>query len=300
MRINIIGVPIFYGADKKGPEFGPKKLREKRILEILTELGHEVYDMGDINVPEAKEYNKFYSHSNMKYLDEVAEVNRNLAHGVYSTLASGSFPLIVGGDHSIGLGSISGASKFHEGEFAVVWMDAHGDINTQETSESGNIHGMPLAKAMGIGHESLTNIYFEGRKVKPENVYIIGARDLDEGEKALIEEKGLKVYEAHEVISKGIESVFEEINSDLEKRSIKNIHLSFDMDFIDAKFVPGTGTPVSEGITIEATMDILKLFAESGKIKSFDLVELNTLLDREDKTANLAVDLLSWVFKYIK
>lgn len=298
MNINVIGVPVFYGADKKGPEFGPDKLREKNIKSVLSQHGHQVYDMGNLHIPEVKEYNKFYSHENMKYADAIADINTNLAHSVNAALQMGAFPLTVGGDHSIGLGSISGVSKATN-NFAVIWMDAHGDINTHDTSESGNVHGMPLAKAMGFGHQDLTNIYFDGRKVAPENVYIVGARDLDAGELALIQSKNLNVFTADDIHEHGIEAIFEKINTQINGKGIEHIHLSFDLDFIDAKFVPGTGTPVGNGISVEDTRNMLRSIATTGKLKSMDFVELNVLLDRNDTTANLSIDLLDWIFRHM-
>ena len=163
---------LFRSADKRGAEQGPDKLREKKVSSILCKYNNnKVYDLGNIYIPEVQDCNKFCSHANLKYLDSIVEVNKNLAHTVYSSLKSESFPLIIGGDHSIALGSISRVSRAYE-NFAVIWMDAHGDINTQDTSGSGNIHGMPLAKAMNVGYKDLTNVYFEGQKVKPENVFI--------------------------------------------------------------------------------------------------------------------------------
>lgn len=298
MEINIIGVPIYYGADKRGPEYGPDKLREKKVSSILSKHNHKVYDLGNIHVPEVKAHNKFYSHANLKYLDTIVEVNKNLAHTVYSSLKAESFPLVIGGDHSIGLGSISGVSRACD-NFTVIWMDAHGDINTHITSGSGNIHGMPLAKAMNVGYEDLTNVYFEGQKVNPENVFILGARDLDPGEIELINDMKLNVYSAEEINGRGINAVMGQVMDILKARKIEAVHLSFDLDFIDAEYVPGTGTPVSEGVSIEDTKKALRMLAESGLVKSMDFVELNVLLDKNDTTADLAVDLLDWTFKHM-
>jgi len=298
MDINIIGVPIYYGADKRGAEYGPEKLREKKVSSILSKHNHKVYDFGNIYVPEVKDYNKFYSHNNLKYLETITEVNTNLAHTVYSSLKAESFPLIIGGDHSIGLGSISGVSRAYK-NFAVIWMDAHGDINTHDTSESGNIHGMPLAKAMNVGYKDLTNVYFEGQKVNPENVFILGARDLDKGELELIKEMKLNVYSADEINEKGIDAVIQQVMNTLKQKNIEAIHLSFDLDFIDAKYVPGTGTPVYNGVSVEDTKKALKMLAESKMIKSMDFVELNVLLDKNDTTADLTIDLLDWTFKHM-
>lgn len=298
MDVSIIGVPIFYGADRRGPEYGPDKLREKKIVEVIGKHNHRVFDFGDLFVPDVKEYNKFFSHPNMKYLDPIIQVNNNLAHIVYSSIKGGSFPLIIGGDHSLGLGSVAGVSKAYD-NFAVVWVDAHGDINTQETSESGNVHGMSLAKAMGIGYPDLIDVYYKGPKIKNENVFLVGSRDLDKGEYDLIKEKNLHVYTAKRIHEYGIEHVVNEVLNDIKSRSINTIHLSFDLDFIDAKFVPGTGTPVHDGMSIEEAEILLKMFAESKLVKSMDFVELNPLLDRNDTTADLAIDLLDWTFKHL-
>lgn len=298
MDINIIGVPIYYGADKRGPEYGPEKLRQKKISKILSKYSHQVYDLGNLYVPEVKDCDKFYSHANLKYLKPIAEVNKNLAHTVYSSLKGESFPLIIGGDHSIALGSISGVSRAYK-NFAVIWMDAHGDINTHETSESGNIHGMPLAKVMNVGYKDLTNVYFEGQKVNPENVFILGVRDLDPGEIELIKKMQLNVYSADEINEKGIDAVVQQVIDKLKAKNIEALHLSFDLDFIDAEYVPGTGTPVSVGINVEDTKKALKMLAESKLIRSMDFVELNVLLDKDDITADLAIDLLDWTFKHM-
>jgi arginase len=297
MDVNIIGVPIFYGADKRGPEYGPDKLREKKVVEIIGKHNHRVFDFGNLFVPAVKEYNKFFSHPKMKYLEPIVQVNNNLAHIVYSSIKGGSFPFILGGDHSLGLGSVAGVSRaFHN--FAVVWVDAHGDINTQETTESGNVHGMSLAKAMGIGYSELTDVYFKGRKVENKNVFIVGARDLDKGEYDLIKREELHVYTAKRIHEYGMEHVINEVLQDIKSRNIDTVHLSFDLDFIDAKLVPGTGTPVHEGMSIEDAKIILKTFAESKLVKSMDFVELNPLLDRNDITAELAIDLIDWTFKH--
>lgn len=299
MDISIIGVPIFYGADKRGPEYGPKKLRDKDIVEVIGKHNHRVFDFGDLFVPVVEEYNKFFSHPNMKYLDPIIQVNNNLAHLVYSAIKGGSFPLVFGGDHSIGLGSIAGVSRAYE-NFAVIWMDAHGDINTHDTSESGNVHGMSLAKAMGLGYDDLTDVYFKGTKINTENVFIIGARDLDPGEYDYIKEKHLHVYTSKRIQEKGIEHVINEVLRDIRDRNINTVHLSFDIDFLDAELVPGTGTRVEQGPSVEEAKKALKMMAQSKLVKSMDFVELNPLLDKNDTTANLVINLLDWTFENLQ
>lgn len=298
MKINLIGVPLFLGCDNKGVDMGPERLREKNIIGILENNNHTVYDMGNLHVPYVTSEDKYSSHNKMKYLTEIMQVNTNLAHQVYSSLCSKTFPLVIGGDHSLGLGSISGASKYYK-NLAVIWVDAHGDINTSETSPTGNIHGMPLAAAMGIGDPSLTEIYYSGAKIKPENVFIIGARDLDEGEIKLIEDKKLNVYTTENVKSKGIKNILEEIHSKLILKKIDAVHLSFDIDCLDSKYVPGTGTPVKNGMSVEEVKFTLKFLMETRLVKSMDFVELNTLLDDTDSTINLCVDLLDLTSKHL-
>lgn len=299
MNISLIGVPMFFGSDRKGADFGPKKLREKNIVEVLTRNNHTVYDCGDICVHDIPDHLKYESHSSMKYLKPIVEINTNLAHQVYSSLCANSFPLIMGGDHSLGLGSISGASKYYD-DLAVIWIDAHGDINTAETSPTGNIHGMPLASAMGLGYGDLTDLYYKGIKVKPENVFILGARDLDNGEKELIKKLNMTVFSTEDIQNMGVEKIMELINSKLKDKGIKAAHLSFDIDCIDSEFVPGTGTPVRYGLNVIEAKYILKYLMETKLIKSMDFVELNPELDKNDKTADLCIDLISWTFGYLK
>lgn len=298
MKINLIGVPLFLGCDNKGVDMGPEILREKNIIEILKKNNHTVYDMGNLYVPQVSSEDKYCSHEKMKYLSQIVQVDTNLAHQVYSSLCSKTFPLVIGGDHSLGLGSICGASKYYE-NLAVIWVDAHGDINTHETSPTGNVHGMPLAAAMGIGDTSLTNLYYVGDKIKPENVFIVGARDLDEGELRLIDDKKINVYTTQDVKTRGMESILNEIHNILAIKKIDAVHLSFDIDCLDSKYVPGTGTPVKDGLSVDEVKFLLKFLMKTRLIKSMDFVELNTLLDDTDTTIDLCMDLLDWTSKYL-
>jgi arginase len=298
MNVSLIGVPINYGCDKEGAQHGPEKLREKKIVDVIRKYNHSIHDLGDLHVPKVCASEKYAFHDKMKYLKPIVEVNTNLAHEVYSALAAGNFPFVIGGDHSLGLGSISGASKFYE-NLAVVWIDAHGDINTSETSPSGNIHGMPLAAAMGIGCNSLTDIYYKGVKVKPENVFIIGARDLDDGEIQLAKEMNLNLFTMETIKQKGIRKTVEEIKHSLMLKNVEAIHISFDMDALDSELVPGTGTPVSDGMTLDEVKYVFKSLMNTGLVKSMDLVELNTFLDKDDVTAEVAIELVDWTFNLI-
>lgn len=300
MNINIIGVPTFYGCDKNGPQLGPNKLREKGILSILKKYNHTVFDLGNIYVDKVSDSKKFESHTCMKYFKPILELNTNLAHSVNCSLSSRCFPLILGGDHSIALGSISGVSKYFNKKFAVIWFDAHGDINTFETSESKNIHGMPLASLMGYGHKEMKNLYNEGIKVDEENVFHIGGRDIDPGEQEFIKNTNMNVYYPNDIYSEGIDYIIDNIINDILSKDIDAVHISFDLDFIDSKYVPGTGTRVANGFTVKDTQYMLSKLAMSGLVKSMDFVEFNPLLDIDDVTADIAINILDSVFKYIQ
>lgn len=299
MNINLIGVPINYGCDRDGVEFGPNKLRKSGIIEGLESNGKKVYDMGNLCIPTIDENDKYKWHDKMKYLKPVVDVNRNLAHLVYSSLNSNSFPLVIGGDHSLGLGSISGASKYFK-NMAIIWIDAHGDINDGETSPSGHIHGMPLAGAMNVGHPDLTDLYYPGQKVRPENVYIIGARDLDPGEVILAKNLNLNLYEMETIRKLGLENQLEDVIQKIKKSGVDGVHLSFDIDCLDPSIVPGTGTPVKDGFTLEEGNTIFKYLLNSRLITSMDFVEYNPKIDdKSNTTLNTCMDLFKSFSKLI-
>jgi arginase len=298
MDVNLIGVPLFYGSDREGVDLGPDKLRENNIVDVIESNHHKIYDLGNLYVPKVDAENKYTSNPSMKYLSPIVEVNENLAQQVYSSLTTNCFPFVVGGDHSLGMGSIAGSSKYYK-NLAVIWVDAHGDINTDKTSDTGNVHGMPLAASMGIGSNDLTNIYYAGTKVKSENVFIIGARALDEGEETLTREKNLNVYSTKDVADKGIRQILDEIYKKIIDNGVDAIHLSFDIDCLDPSLVPGTGTPVSNGMKLSDAKYLIKYLMETKMIKSMDLVEFNTLLDNGNTTTKLVLDLVDWTFKYM-
>lgn len=299
LDISLIGVPIMYGCDREGTQYGPDRLREKNVIETIQKHQHRVYDFGNLYIPYFSPTKKHYHHKKIKYLKPILDMSNNLSHLVYSSLMANSFPFVIGGDHSLGLGSISGTSRFCD-NLAVIWIDAHGDINTYETSPSGNAHGMPLALALGVGEPSLINVYYDGPKVKPGNVYIIGARDLDRGEIKLAKELNLNLYTMDRINKMGIENVIEEVVGKIKDSPIDGIHLSFDIDVLDKSLVPGTGTPVENGFSIEESKILLEGFLNTGLIKSMDFVELNPFLDLEDTTADLCIELVDWIFKVLK
>lgn len=294
MNISIIGMPLFYGCDRPGVEKGPEELRKSNLIDIFEE-NHTVYDLGDIEVEKANAEDKFLSNSKLKYLDQVVNANNNLATKVLEALENNTLPFIVGGDHSLALGSIAGSSQFLGNDLAVIWIDAHGDINTHETTPSGNIHGMPLAASMGIGYEKLTSIFFNNFKVKPENVFILACRDLDEGEIELIDKLDINVWTNQDINNKGIDKVVKELLSLISSKNIKNIHLSYDIDCLDPEYVPGTGTPVSDGLSFSESKSLLEAILGTSLVKSIDFVEYNPDLDQNNRTKETCIELLKLI-----
>ena len=299
MNINLIGVPINYGCDREGAQLGPSILRENHMVDLIKNSRYKTYDLGDVSIPKVSVDSKYAGHDHMKYLDAVVEINTNLAEQVYSSLKANNFPFVVGGDHSLGMGSIAGAAKNFD-ELAVIWIDAHGDINTADTSPSGNIHGMPLAASMDVGHSSLTNIYFEGQKVKPENVYILGARDLDSGEVQLAKDLDLHLYTMDIVRERGLEVILDEIITKVKSSKVDGVHLSFDIDVLDNSIVPGTGTPVTGGFDLEEGKLLFTELLGANFVNSMDFVELNPLLDDSDgKTTQTCLEMIKHIFKVL-
>lgn len=267
-------------------------------MKIIRKHGHRGFDLGNLYVPPVNDEDKYTYSRQMKYLDTIVEVNNNLAELVYDTLRGGAFPLIVGGDHSLGLGSVSGVGKCFD-DFGIIWLDAHGDLNTSETTPSGNIHGMPLSALMELGNEELVNVYAPGNKVQPRNVFLVGTRSLDEGEKQLIEQHQLSVYPMETIREKDIRYIGEDIRKKLKERKIRNVHFSIDVDSIDPRFAPETGTPVSEGLLSIEFKQFMDIIISTNLIKFMDIVELNPTLDKDRKTTNLCLDIIDYVMERI-
>ena len=292
MNISIIGMPLFYGCDRPGVEKGPDILRENNLNEIFKK-NHYINDLGNIDVDYIESKDKFLENNKLKYLTQVVDANNRLANKVYEALTNNTLPFVIGGDHSLALGSLAGSSKYHGNDLAVIWIDAHGDINTEETSPSGNIHGMPLASSMGIGYEKLTSIFFDDFKVKPENVFILACRDLDQGEIELIDKLSINVWTISDIQSKGIDTVISELLLMIKEKDIKNIHLSYDIDCLDPSYVPGTGTPVENGLTFKESEKLLSAILGTTLVKSIDFVEYNPDLDLNSKTLETCTELLN-------
>ncbi|MGD6796331.1 arginase [Metabacillus indicus] len=291
-RISIIGVPMDLGQMRRGVDMGPSAIRYAGVVERLEGLSYKIEDKGDIEIGRANREEE--AANNLRNLKAVSEASVKLSDQVDDAIKSGSFPLVFGGDHSIAIGTLAGVSKHYE-NLGVIWYDAHGDLNTGETSPSGNIHGMPLAVSIGIGDEALTRIGGYTPKVKPENIVIIGARSLDQGEKELIKEKGIKVYTMHEIDRLGMTKVMEETIEYLKERA-DGVHLSLDLDGLDPHDAPGVGTPVIGGISYRESHLAMEMLAESEIITSAEFVEVNPILDEKNKTATVAVALMGSLF----
>lgn len=289
-EISIIGVPMDLGADRRGVDMGPSAIRCAGLVQRLEQLGFTVHDEGDLVVRRAKAYS-VVPESNLKYLYEIVRVNEQLAETIAERSSKGRFPLVLGGDHSIAIGTLAGVSR-NKTSVGVIWYDAHSDVNTAETSPSGNIHGMALAVAMGYGHPALVGIGDGRSKVKPENVAIIAARCLDPGERRFLKEKGVTVFTMHEVDRFGISRVMEQALATVT-RGTDGVHISFDLDSLDPLEAPGVGTPVQAGVSLRESLLAMEIVAEAGVATSAEFVEANPTLDVQNKTAKAAVELIT-------
>lgn len=286
MQIDIIGVPIDLGADRRGVDMGPSAIRYALLQQGLERLGYRVEDKGNVEVPIAEMC--AITNLKLKYLDCIVPMARRVAGAIATSIQSGHLPVVLGGDHSLSLGSIRGATKHKK--IGVLWVDAHADFDTPETTPSGNIHGMPLAALCGLGAPELVQLWDEPIPVvDPQNVAIIGARDLDEGEKRHLSKAGVMVLGMEQVDRLGLVASMEKALERIS-RDVDGIYLSFDMDVMDPRHAPGVGTPVTGGLTYREAHLICELVAESGKLVGMDIVEVNSILDVQNQTALLAVE----------
>lgn len=286
-RIALIGCPMDMGASMRGCRLGPEAIRLAGLKNRLEKIGYQVIDQGDVNTTNA--YGHQRDRENLNHLDLVKEANENLYKKVHEVMDLGQFPLILGGDHSIAIGSIKAILDHYE-DLGVIWFDAHGDINTTDTSPSGNIHGMPVATLMGHGSSQLIDIGQKDHFLKKEHIVYIGSRDLDFGERKIMRELGVKVFTMHEVDALGIQEVMKQALDYLQERT-QHIHVSFDMDILDPEVAPGTGTKVPGGMAYREAHLCLESVAQSNSLVSCEFVEVNPILDHENKTAKIAVAL---------
>lgn len=286
MQIDIIGVPIDLGADRRGVDMGPSAIRYAQLHQKIQELGYTLEDKGNIDVPIQETCE--ITDPKLKYIDCIVPMGRRVAGAVATSLQGGHFPLVLGGDHSLSVGSIRGAAKHRK--LGVIWVDAHADFNTSETTPSGNIHGMPLAALCGRGDSRLVRLWEETPPVvDPQRVAVIGARDLDPGEKRLLREAGVMVQSMEQIDRFGMVTVLEKAIERVS-RDVDGIYLSFDMDALDPRHAPGVGTPVPGGLTYREAHLTCEVIAETGRLIGMDIVEVNPILDVQNETAMLAVE----------
>jgi len=288
MQIDIIGVPIDLGADRRGVDMGPSAIRYAHLREKLEALGYSVHDTGNIEVPIAETC--AITDASLKYVDCIVPMARRAAGAVATSIQAGHFPLVLGGDHSLSLGSIRGAAR--EKSVGVIWVDAHADFNTAATTPSGNIHGMPLAALCGLGDRRLTELWDKQvAALDPRRVAIIGVRDLDPGEKANLREAGVLVMGMEQIDRIGMVAAVEKAIERVT-RDVQGLYLSFDMDVMDPRHAPGVGTPVAAGLTQREGHVACELIGETGKLVGMDIVEVNPILDQQNQTGSLAVELV--------
>ncbi len=288
MRIRVIGVPMDLGADRRGVDIGASAIRYAGLNDQLRRLDYEVHDIGNIVVPQPE--SQPTGNPRVKYLDQIVKVAEELADVVTATLKDNEFPLILGGDHSIGLGSITGITRVYK-DIGVLWIDAHADFNTEESTPSGNIHGMILASLAGLGNSRLTNVGGWAPKLNTQRIVIVGARDLDRGERELLHTHHIHVFTMSDIDQHGISEVMRQALA-IAGQAKDGIHLSLDMDALDPKHAPGVGTPVSGGLTYREAHLAMELIADSRRLISMDIVEVNPILDQENATALLGVELV--------
>jgi arginase len=294
-RIRLLGVPLDLGAGRRGVDMGPSALRIAGIARELAALGFAVEDGGNVHVPQREEEPTGDPH--LRFLGPISQVCEDLYQRTLEAVQQGAMPVVLGGDHSLAMGSVPAvaAAAREAGErVGVVWLDAHGDMNTPSTSPSGNVHGMPLACVLGSGHPSLTGIGGPGASIEPGDVALIGVRAIDRQEAAAIRARGVRTWTMRDIDHHGIGAA---VKAAVESLShCDRLHISFDVDFLDPSIAPGVGTRVRGGPSYREAHLVMELLADSGKVRSADVVELNPILDRENTTGELAVELVASLF----
>src|ERR1700722_16948925 len=290
-QIRVIGVPLDLGQSRRGVDMGPSAVRVAGLEARLEAIGHIVEDAGNVvvGIPEQKNEGA----PNSKSLKEITATCTTSAELVFKTLEAGKVPLVLGGDHSVAAGTVSGVAKFfrRKGQkIGLIWIDAHTDMNTPDSSPSGNVHGMPLAALMGLGPAELGNIYEFSPKVDPENCVLVGIRDVDNFEKENIRRAGVEVFTMRDIDERGMRAVMEEALA-MAGRGTAGYHVSLDMDWIDPEDAPGVGTPVWGGATYREAPLAMEIIADDGHMLSFEIVEVNPVIDEHNQTADLAVEL---------
>ena len=288
-NIRVIGVPLDLGQSRRGVDMGPSAVRVAGLEARLEALGHIVEDAGNVSVAIAEQ--KKEGNPSAKYLKEITATCTKHAELVVKTLESGIVPVVLGGDHSVAAGTVAGVAEFYRRQkqkIGLIWIDAHTDINTPDTSPSGNVHGMPLAATMGLGPPELANIFNFSPKVQPENCVLVGVRDIDAIEKENVRRAGIGVFTMRD--ERGMRTIMEEALR-MAGRATAGYHVSLDMDWVDPEDAPGVGTPVRGGATYREAHLAMEIIADHGRMLSFEIVEVNPVIDEHNRTADLAVEL---------
>jgi arginase len=296
MIIHLLGVPMDLGSGRRGVDMGPSAIRIAGLEPRLRELGHTVVDDGDIPIKNMEELK--VGDVRARYLAEIARASTAASKKVERIMTRGHFPLVLGGDHSIAAGTVSGIAAFarRKGKkVGLLWVDAHGDINTPESSPSGNIHGMPVAALLGHGPAELTGIGGRQRKVDPANVALVGIRSLDEGEKDRLKALGVQVHTMSDIDRRGIHRVMKKALARVTDGT-DYVHVSFDLDAVDPTVAPGVGTPVKGGLDYREAHLIMELLHDSAVMTSLEIVEANPILDQGNSSAEFAVELVQSAF----
>lgn len=290
--LELIGAPLDFGANILGAHLGPTEIRNAQVHEKITELSYTVEDSGDIPIPSRDTVPP--DDVELKYLHTIERACISLSEKVYGALQSQRIPITLGGDHSIAIGSLSGTSKYckeNQKSLGLLWFDAHADMNTPETSPSGNIHGMPLATLLGRGYENLVNIAYKGQKIENLRTALVGVRSIDDLEKKLCKDLGIHIYTMRDIDERGMKNVMADISKNVIEKA-DAIHVSFDLDCIDPFYAPGVSTPELGGLNYRESHLALEWVADSEKLISADFVEYNPTNDHKHKTAKLTVELL--------
>jgi len=296
MIVRVLGVPMDLGSGRRGVDMGPSAIRIAGLEDRLRELGHKVVDQGDIVIKNMEELKVGDVHA--RYLAEITRALGVVSRKVERIMTRGDFPLVLGGDHSIAAGSVAGIASFARREkkkVGLLWIDAHGDINTPETSPSGNIHGMPIATLLGYGPPQLTRIGGTAPKVDARNVSLVGIRSLDEGEKSLLKKTRLQVHTMSDIDRHGIHRIMKKALARVTDGT-DYLHVSFDLDAVDPTVAPGVGTPVKGGLDYREAHLIMEFLHDSGRMTSLEIVEANPILDHGNVSAAFAVELVQSAF----
>ena len=292
--VSIIGAPTDVGAGDRGARLGPEALRIAGLGEALAARGVDVLDRGNLEGPRNPWQGPVEGY---RHLDEVTEWNRLVMEAMHAELAGGRMPILLGGDHCLGLGSISAVARHCRDagkKLRVLWLDAHADFNTSQVTPSGNIHGMPVACLCGLGPRELTHLGGDAPAITPDVVRQIGIRSVDQGEKKLVKEHGLDIYDMRYIDEVGMKRVMEEALDGMDDDT--HLHVSFDVDFLDPSVAPGVGTTVPGGPNYREAQLCMEMIADSGRMASLDIMELNPILDRNNATAVVAIDLVESLF----